>query len=167
MNDKLLIVFWTIALTAIFYVTSHAKADDYAFKYGMGLEEKSPTGNIKLFGLRQESRWFHAFHYSTEGGVWVDNLGNGRRGGAYGKTQMGVKPGSDTGVYAKAFWGVQLQSSMDTQLGGYAQFTQDAGIGIRDRLSFVEIGYTHVSSAGIFSPNRGRDFVTLSLGVRY
>lgn len=167
MKDRVWLVFWTIALTALFYLTSHAKADDYAFKYGMGLEDKSPTGNIKLFSLRQEALWFYAFHYATEGGLWVDNLGNGRASGAFGKAQMGVKPGAETGVYAKAFWGVQLQSSTDTQLGGYAQFTQDAGIGIRDRVSSVELGYTHVSSAGIFSPNLGRDFITLSLGIRW
>lgn len=144
-----------------------ARGDDYIFKYGMGLSDQKPTGSIKLFSLRQESHEFHAIHSAMEGGGWLDNLGDGRKSAVFGKYQLGVKPGAEEGVYAKAFWGIQAQSTTDTQLGGILQFSQDAGIGIRDNTSLVEVGYSHVSSAGIFSPNQGRDFITLSLGVRF
>lgn len=165
MREKLWLVFWIVALTTLFCLTS--RADDYSFKYGMGLQDAKPTGDIKYFSLRHEQHEVYALHSAREAGLWVDNLGNGRRNAAFGKYQLGVKPGNETGVYAKAFWGVQLQSSIDSRLGGYAEFSQDAGLGIRDETSFVEAGYTHVSSAGIFSPNYGRDFLNLSMGVRF
>lgn len=165
MRNKLWLVFWTIALTLLFTVAS--RADDYSFKYGMGLLNGSPTGNIKLFSLREEQRLSGPIHSATEGGVWVDNLGNGRRGAAFGKYQLGVKPGPDVGFYGSIFWGLQLQSSTDTELGGNAQFSQDFGLGIRDAASFVQGTYTHMSSAGIFLPNRGRDFFCLNMGLRF
>lgn len=166
MTDMVKVILWTLALTILFTLTS--RAEDYAFKYGMGLLNGEKTGNIKLFSLRTESREFGPIYSGREIGLWVDNLGDGRKGGAFGKYCFGVKPGANSdGLYAKSMWGVQLQSSIDTQLGGYAQFSQDFGLGIRDRGSFVEGGYTHVSSAGIFTPNRGRDFLTLSLGVTF
>jgi hypothetical protein len=164
MRDWINVIGWTIALTLLFSLTS--RADDYSFKYGMGLQDAKPTGNIKQFSLRTESRVLGPLHDATEGGLWVDNLGDGRRGAVYGKYQLGVKPGAEVGVYASAFWGIELQSTTDTQLGGILQFSQDAGIGIRDETSFVQATYSHVSSAGIWSPNRGRDFVLLSIGLR-
>lgn len=159
--------YWWIILAFWACYAYTAKADDYSFKYGMGLLDGVPTGSIKIFSIRHEAYEFGPVHSAREGGLWVDNLGNGRSGAAFAKYQLGVKPGSRSGLYAKSFWGVQLQSSIDTRLGGYLQFSQDFGVGLRDETSFVEAGYSHTSSAGIFSPNYGRDFVTLSLGVRF
>lgn len=168
MKDWLIVAFWTSALTLMFVFTSrHANADDVSFKYGMGLLDGSPTGSIKQFSLRSESRFIGPVHTAAEGGLWVDNLGGGRRGAVYGKYQLGVQSGPQVGVYASGYWGIELQSSTDTQLGGYLQFCQDAGIGIRDETSFVQATYSHVSSAGIYRVNRGRDFVLLSFGLRF
>ncbi len=168
MKHKLWLVFWTLALTALFYLTSHADAGDYAFKYGMGLNDQKPTGSIKLFSLREESYEVGPIYSAKEVGLWVDRISSDRNGACFGKYQMGVKPGArNRGIYAKAFWGVELQSSTDSQLGGIIQFSQDAGLGIKDQDSFLEAGYTHISSAGIWSPNIGRDFITLSLGVSF
>lgn len=159
-------------LIAVFFVTLLFSPpalcfDDYAFKYGLGLDNGQKTGQIKLFSFREESPIFRGIYSGAEGGVWVDNVDETRRGAAFGKYQLGVKPGAEVGLYGKAFWGVQLQSSADSQLGGYVQFSQDAGIGIRDNYTFIEAGYTHTSSAGIFKPNHGRDFLTLSLGISF
>lgn len=164
-RDWLRVVLLCVALAILFAVT--ARADDVSFKYGMGLYEGERTGNIKIFSFRHERHEFYAIHSAREAGLWVDNIGNGRSGAAFGKYQVGVKPGADVGFYGSAMWGVQLQSSTDTQLGGYAQFSQDFGVGFRDETSFIALGYGHVSSAGIFTPNRGRDFQYLQLGVRF
>ena len=142
-------------------------ADDYSFKMGMGLLDGAPTGQIKIFSLRKEDRLIHALHEAFEGGMWIDNVSDDRKSAAFAKYQLGVKPGSQTGVYAKAFLGVAAISAKDSQLGGYGQFSEDIGLGIRDSTSFVELGYTHFSSAGIFRPNKGRDFISFSAGVRF
>lgn len=155
-----------VGLIAFLGVIS-AKADDYSFKFGVGQNEGEYTRAIKIFSLRAEGRVLGPIYDAREAGFWADTLGDGRRNAAFGKYQLGIKPGPDVGIYGKAFLGAQLQSSIDTRLGGYFQFSEDFGIGIRDEISFIEIGYGHVSSAGIYEPNRGRDFLTLSLGLRF
>jgi hypothetical protein len=140
------LLWWAIMIVFICHVS--AKADDYSFKYGMGLFNGEKTGSIKIFSIREESRWVGPLYTAREAGLWVDNISDDRSGAAFGKYQMGVKPGPDYGLYAKAFWGVQLQSSTDSQLGGIAQFSQDAGLGLRDETSFV-------------------DFLTLCAGIRF
>ena len=157
---------WWLVLGAWLCLVYNASAGDYAFKYGMGLFNGEKTGNIKIFAIRNESLLAGPIHSAREGGLWVDNLGDGRSGAAYGKYQLGVKPGSDTGFYAKVFWGVQLQSTTDTQLGGNFQFSQDFRLGFRDETSLSKQG-TPILVAPGFIPNRGRDFLTLSAGVRF
>ncbi len=145
-------------------------ADDYSFKYGMGIVNGEKSGTVKMFSLRQESHLVHAAHLAYEGGLWVDNgpKSAGRKGSLFGKAQLGVKPGwQSSGLYGKAFWGVAGLSHTDSQLGGNLQFASDFGVGIRDGSSFIGIGYVHLSSAGIFKPNKGRDFMQLELGVSF
>lgn len=153
-------------LTALFFVTSRAKADDYSFKMGMGLVEGSPTGQIKTFSLRKEEHVIHALHLAKEAGVWVDNVSDDRKSAVFCKYQLGVKAGPETGMYAKAFLGGSIQSSTDSQLGSNLQFAEDIGFGIRDRYGFVELNYSHHSSAGLSKPNKGRDFFSFLVGIR-
>jgi hypothetical protein len=158
-----------VVLAALFFCSNWARGDDHSFKYGMGLINGERTGTIKAFSLRQESHLIYAAHTATEVGLWTDTgRAQGRKGSAFAKGQLGVKPGwTSIGLYGKAFWGLQLQSSVDSQLGGIAQFSQDFGIGIRDESCFVGVNYTHVSSAGIWKPNKGRDFMGLEMGITF
>lgn len=162
------LIVYTILITAIIVLLSRGVlADDYQFKYGMGLNEQKPTGSIKLLSIRQESTFMGPIYDAIEGGLWIDNLGVDRRSAGFCKYQYGVKTGPRVGVYAKGFWGVSLQTGTDSQLGSMVEFSQDAGIGIRDEESFLETGYTHFSNAGLSTRNKGRDFVTLSIGLRF
>ena len=63
------------------------------------------------------------------------------------------------------FSGPTLISSTDVALGGYFQFNETAYLGIRDPNTDDSIGiaYNHFSSAGLESPNVGKDFMCLEI----
>lgn len=165
MSDKFWVMFWTIALTALFAFTSRSEAAEYSVKFGPSIQNDSTNGSSKLFGIRRQESISFGIHSAFELGGYVDNGGAGRKGAALFKAQLGVTPGPEVGTFAKAFFGPCLISARDTQLGGYGQFCSDIGIGIRDRDSSVTIGYGHISSAGLALPNHGRDFLMFELGL--
>ncbi len=142
-------------------------ADKYSFKYGLGLVDDSLTAQVKTFSFRQEKELglFDA-HTALEGGVWTDvGTEAGRKPAVYGKLQLGIRPEAGS-TYFKAFWGVAALSSKDSQLGGYfPQFALDTGFGFQGRGSFVGLNYSHISSAGLVLPNKGRDFFCFESGI--
>ncbi len=157
------VIFWTLALTALFYAT--ARADDYSARFGPGIENGAPTGVTKLFAVRQETYQVRGIYSAVELGGYVDNAGEGRKGSAIGKLQVGVKPGPATGVYGFGFFGPAGITATDALLGSHLQFATDVGVGVRDMNTFINVGYTHVSNAGIKLPNKGRDYLMFSVGV--
>ena len=165
MRYDIILVAWTVALTALFYITSHAKADDYAIRGGAAIIDGNPSGASKYFGLRHETG--ESIAVAAEVGGYVDNKGEGRVGSTLFKLGMGVKPGPEVGVFAKMFVGPCVISSTDILLGGHYQFCSDLALGVRDKETFVSAGYMHISSAGLSRPNKGRDFIILEMGVRF
>lgn len=158
------VIFWTIMLTALFYWSSHANAADYSVKFGPGIEGQTLTGASKMFGIREESYQVRGIYTAVELGGWSEAT-EGRKPAAYTKFQVGAKPGPETGLYGYAFFGPALISSTDTQLSTNFQFATDIGFGVRDRYTFMSVGYAHISNAGIKLPNRGRDYCIFSMGV--
>lgn len=158
-----LVTFWLIML-GLLMVAKHSLADSLSVRGGPSLQDGKPSGETKYFGVRGETE-SGVGYVATEFGGWADNAGSGRKSSLISKAQIGVNPGSKVGVYGKVFIGPALISGTDTMLGGNFQFAQDFGIGIRDRDTFVEFGYSHVSSAGLSKPNKGRDFLTFGAGI--
>ena len=68
-------------------------------------------------------------------------------------------------MYGYAFFGPALISATDTQLSTNFQFATDIGFGVRDRETFMSVGYGHISNAGIKLPNKGRDYLLFLVGV--
>lgn len=153
-------------LVLFFLMVSTAFADNYSFKFGLGIVQK-PTSEIKAGSLRQESNFLAMIQEAKEVGFWSDTgTSKGRKNAAYAQYQLGVRPESQN-AYVKAFFGPALLSGTDSQLGGVFQFAQDFGIGFQDHGSFVGLNYSHKSSAGLFKPNKGRDFIQIETGVRF
>lgn len=146
------------------FLISFSVSADTSFKMGPGISDDGVSGRIKTFSLRQEDYLAYGLHQAAEGGFWVDKTNEGKSSG-FGKYQLGVKPGPTEGIYAKAFIGIAGITHTDQKLGGHFQFSQDVGIGVRDKRSFVDLSYVHFSSAGIAKPNRGRDFLVFSVGL--
>lgn len=155
--------------TIAFCLTSSPStlAADYSARFGPGIENSELTGVTKTFGLRMEDYAAFGIYGAAEIGGYVDNGGFGRKSAGVGKLQIGVKPGPATGLYGFAFVGPAGITATDTRLGSYFQFATDVGVGIRDSQdgTFMNVGYSHISNAGLALPNRGRDYAVFSIGV--
>lgn len=110
---------------------------------------------------------FSVLEVKTEGGFWIDNTKKpGAKSSAFIQGSLGVEPTAGA-FYANVFQGIAAISSPDSVLGGPVQFVEEAGVGIRDKDKFVGVGifYKHISSAGIFKPNLGRDFFGIQVFI--
>lgn len=117
------------------------------------------------FGHQDEFLFF--LDKKWEVGAFFDNSNRpGAKSSAYGSYSVGLEPTAGA-FYVNFFQGVGLISCPDTVLGGPFQFFEDMGFGIRDQDRGVSIGlhYKHISSAGIFNPNLGRDMMGVQLMI--
>ena len=136
-------------------------------QYGLGIFGSAETGRgeTKLFSLGYEDDWFGPFIYQYEGGVFADQGGGGRSSSGFGNISTGVEvnPGY---LLLRSLWGVGGITSPDTQLGGIFQFNQDLLLGVKDNKgNIIGLDYKHISSAGLESPNRGRDFILIHVEI--
>ena len=139
-------------------------AEGYFGKYMVSAVE-SPTYQ-KGLSIGRQSEW-SVFETKTEGGFWVDNSKRpGAKCSAFISYSLGIEPRAGA-FYVNMFQGVAALSNTDTVLGGHLQFVEDVGLGVRDQEKNVAIGlfYKHISSAGIFLPNYGRDFVGVQVMI--
>jgi hypothetical protein len=146
-----------------------ALADSLTFKYGLGVVEGSATTKVKAFAFRnEESLGAFDAYTAVEGGLWTDTgKAEGRAGSIYGAYQVGVRPESGALVMG-AFWGIAALSNRDSQLGGrLPQFKTDFYVGFQGTGSIITLGIAHISSAGIFRPNKGRDLIQMGLGLKW
>lgn len=151
-----------IIFFGVLYVS---KADDIIVRGGPAIVEGVPSGAAKYFGVRREHSIQRSnIAASAELGGWVGR-GLGRTS-AVARLQLGVTPGPYVGVFGKAFVGPCFITRTDALLGGHAQFCTDIGVGVRDEYTLMSIGYSHISSAGMSSPNKGRDWLTFEIGLR-
>lgn len=139
-----------------------AAYDESYFKVGAGLNPPDMTqvafgSHTPLLGSIIEQK---------EVGLWGDNKPiRGRSSSWY--AQYGVGAHAVNGAfYAQAVTGVAYITDPDSHLGGHVQFVQDAGLGLLSEEGFgVGLSYKHVSSAGLYTPNKGRDFILLRLSL--
>ncbi len=164
MRYNIYLLAWTVALTILFYVISHANAADYSIRFGPGIDQNRLTGATKSFGLRHEEDLMDGIYTGFEVGGYADTI-PGRSSAGVVKAQLGVKPGPEVGIYGFGFVGPCGISATDTYLSTNVQFCTDVGLGVRDRKTFMNAGYMHISNAGIRLPNRGKDYLIFSVGV--
>jgi len=168
MSETAKVVLYTALITLLCILGAHhVFAADISIRGGAAIENQQVTGGSKIFGLRYADDLLGGLRFAGEVGGYVDNLGNGRKGAALAKFQLGVSPGPVVGLYGSAFSGVCAISTSDTQLGSLYQFCTDFGIGVRDNKTFLGVTYSHISNAGLKLPNKGRDFLVLEMGVRF
>lgn len=159
-----------IGLSVLFSILPRSTlADQASFKYGLGIINGAPTSQVKAFGFRyEEAAGLFDLHLAAEAGLFTDTgSAQGRKGSVIGKYQLGIRPEAGA-LYFKSFWGLAGITGPDSQLGGpFPQFALDTGFGFQSRSSFVGLNYSHISSAGIFNVNKGRDFIQAEMGLRF
>lgn len=149
----------------LFFIPSICSAESY-LKYGLGIlnSNKAETRHLAV-GVRNQ--FVSVIDSQLEVGGWADRRTDlNRSSSAYGQYSLGVTVKNSV-FYLQAFGGIAAITNTDAFLGGnFPQFVQDIGFGFNDDRG-VKIGasFKHMSSAGIYNPNMGRDFLSLELSI--
>lgn len=142
-----------LIILLIFVCGATAKADDSFIGFGVGVFN-SPIKVKTLYGGLQEDL-YGPFKLKYTLGGWDKTI--------FVTPQLGYEVFSG-GIYASVCFGPALISRPDSFLGGHFQFVEDAHFGILDvQKNQIGVFYRHVSSAGIYNPNVGRDFMGLDI----
>lgn len=150
-------------------VSTIATADSVV-KYGANVSsEHEKLGSTKAIFLSYQDVIFGPFIKQYELGGWFDNTGiQGRRSSALLGASAGIHVNAGY-LFAQALIGPCAISNTDSNLGGHFQFNNDIGLGLRDpeTKSTIGLAYKHISSAGIFLPNKGRDLIMFRVSIPY
>lgn len=158
-----------LALTALF--CTMARADEAFMGFGVGVagSAKYHTGEVKVgdVGLRDEI--YRGIYWQSQVGFFGDGSGDPHRNSSgYVSGGLGMlidlKP-----IEMRAGYSIAAITTPDSYLGGrFPQFLGEAYVGVRDhRGNGMGLAYTHISSAGLVTPNQGRDFVILQLSQQW
>jgi len=153
----------------IFLMASKSNAYELGIKYGLGfgVPEQQEPSEVKFVSVEIQNSLGSLLKHKLAAGGWFDPKPVLKRSGAsFGAYSIGIKV--EPGIfYAENFFGVSLISQTDSMLSTNFEFTEEIGIGIQDALGrFLGFQWKHFSNAGIQLPNKGRDFMLVSTGVR-
>lgn len=158
----------------LFLISSSVFADQGGVysKLGVGTfnSAKDSTAEVKTvaIGIDTVSPFSKSLRVQHEVQGWLDSRGDiGRKSGGMLSSSLGVvvNPGY---FYVSTYVGIGLKLPNDSYLGGPIQFVESVSIGVRDeRGSHFGLFYQHISSAGIFRPNVGRDFIGVRTGISF
>lgn len=141
-------------------------------KYGLGLgaPDQSSIAENKFISLGYQSHfngsYSSIFDYKYEFGVWSDvSHKAGRKSNGFLSASVGLEP--DLGwLYLNSFFGLAAVATTDSTMGSVPEFVEDIGAGFQDnKKRRMGVGYKHFSNAGIWAPNKGRDFITITLQI--
>lgn len=158
-------------ILCILLFCSVVQADEGFMSFGVGAfnSAKEHTGEVKAgnLGLREEI--YQGIYWQYKLGYWGDGSGDPtRKGSFYASTGPGMlidlRP-----LELRAGYGLAAISTPDSYLGGrFPQFNGEIYAGLRDhRGNGIGLQYEHISSAGIVTPNQGRDFMVLQLSQQW
>lgn len=154
-------------ILALFLLLAYEVNDAIAYDgyVKMGTSAKS-SASSKVFGLGIQDTFTKGFIYQAEADILSipEDKTAVTLNGSY---RLGVAVDLSSGVFATATTGPGFITQRDSYLGGYYQFIEDVSIGIKDQFNLFGVGYQHISSAGLETPNRGRDYFYFKAGVRF
>ncbi len=107
--------------------------------------------NSNLF-IRPELGYFGDLSKEGKSSSWVSSL-------------IGAKVLTKSGITNHIAIGPSYLQNPDNTLGGHFQFSLEGGVGLQDNNVSIGLAWKHLSSAGIETPNNGRDFIVLQLGL--
>jgi len=151
-----------LALTLL--LASSATAAEIQFGPGVLTKANSIT-DVKHLAISEDWDIRPNVDWRLRVGYWVDNR-KGAHDALYINPSIGltVQPWIvDVRIHA----GIAIISHTDIYLGGRAQFTEAVFIGIKDPGAYAGVECSHLSSAGIFKPNIGRNFCGIVAGIEF
>jgi hypothetical protein len=149
------------------FLAFHASADTY-FKIGLGTGNsgKDIITETKMASIGTQMRLFmEPFVQQLEAGIWIDSRRDlGRESSGFAGYSVGMHVLSKSGIFMEYLLGPSVITHTDSNLGGNFQFNHDIGVGVKNAKGYsLAFGYKHLSSAGIYMPNNGRDFATFRI----
>lgn len=159
-----------LLLVGVLLMNTWAYADEGFMGFGVGVANsaKHGPGEVKTYNLGYREDLIEGFYWQGKAGLWgLGANSEGQKSSGYGTTGLGFRV-DFTPVEFHAGWSAGLITTPDSFLGGVFEFQGDLGVTLRDRHgNGIGLAYTHLSSAGIYSPNLGRDFGVLELSTRW
>lgn len=158
-------------LCLLLLISNVALADEGFLGYGVGVfhDADQYTGQNKYFEVGYRSDIWEGIMWQYKGGFWGEGSQDTTRKNGFWissgpQFQVDLQP-----LEIRTGWGLAMISNPDSQLGGrFPQFNGELYLGLRDkRGNAIGFQYEHISSAGLVTPNQGRDFVTLQLSTRW
>ncbi len=153
-------------MLALLFAAQKSLASEPFARYGVGVansaEQSWSETKVLMLGVRDEV--FGPIYREGNLGFWIDRAGAGRKSSLFGSYGYGfaVLPGP---LDIRSSWSIAAISRTDSYLGGHLQFANQTSAGLRDAFgAAISVNYTHISSAGIYPVNKGRDFLTLQIG---
>jgi hypothetical protein len=154
-----------LVLLILLSTTSYAEDDGSYFKFGVGIDNS--LGLTKMIAGGYQGNLIGFFDYQLETGAFLDNSQpQGLIG--FGGASLGISAKTNSGFYAKVFTGPSLITQTDTRLSSILEFNDDIEFGLMDRRG-VHIGanFKHMSNAGFWPPNIGRDFMLIKIQIPF
>lgn len=157
-----------LAAILILTYSTPAPAEDYLL-YGLGIANSAKYEQVetKVIGIGYRDQTILGLTQQVELGHFSDSTQlDGRLSSWWAGYSLGIEVQSPTGLVLRLMIGPSLISTPDAYLGGYFQFNNDAFAGLRDESGkSIGVSYKHLSSAGLESPNVGRDFLLFQVAV--
>lgn len=149
---------------------AYAQDDQWILDGGLGVFHSASQNGLsetKMLSLGVQEDLYGPIKQRGTLGGWIDNGGSGRNGSGFASAQIGFEV-VNNGLVGSVFTGPSLITTPDVLLGGMFQFTDDLHLGIQDnQLNYIGLLYRHLSSAGLETPNSGRDFIGLELRMPF
>ena len=155
----------------LFLLATQAFADEAFVDYGLGVGPSAISSEIETKNVDVGYRYYFikSLYWQNKIGYWDDNSGNPIRSSSlYTTSGLGILF-SLSHVEVRSGIGLAFITAPDGYLGGVVpNFNENLGVGIRDDDGAgFGLEYNHLSSAGIYSPNIGRDFINLEFSLRW
>lgn len=154
-------------LILLLLTTVYSHAGDLSVKYGLGASQSvKAKSSEKIFMVAWENKLNdHTLHYSVNAGMYFDSARQVNAG--YGFIGIGPRISPFSWMWVENMLGAGFITRRDDLLGGPFQFSIDFGAGFLEPSTDVRIGvfFKHISSAGIYQPNHGRNFWMVSFSI--
>lgn len=146
-------------------LNSFAGSGGTYWKFGLGID--SPSTSTKIIATGYQGPLWHVLDYQLEVGMFNDNNQSQGLIGFMGAS-VGVSVVTHSGFYSKLFAGPALITQTDSRLSSILEFNEDLELGLIND-SGVSIGadLKHMSNAGLWPPNIGRDFLLLKVQIPF
>lgn len=162
-----------IAVLIVFVLSfpSFSHATESYIKYGISPEKYFHKVKTLSFGYTDSLLKINRanfFSWTGEAGFWSDIGGNGRLSSFFGSLQGGVEITASPFKVSSSH-GIGAITNTDVYLGSNFQFVHDLCLGLIDDMNRATVSACakHISNGGINTPNVGRDFVLVKIGIPY